>query len=275
MIKILDGYHTVDGAGVRLFRVFSNETSKLTDPFLLLDRFGSNDPKDYIKGFPFHPHRGIETVTYMFKGDVEHQDNIGNKGIIGPGDIQWMSAGSGIIHQEMPKGLHGMDGFQLWVNMPSKEKMTAPKYRGIEENQFQSIKKNGIEIKVIAGEYDDIKGPVKDLIIDVIYLDVTLGKGKSFDYIPKDDYTTFCYVVEGSGNFLSKKITQNQLILFRDIDGLHVNADEKLRFLLASGKPLREAIAWGGPIVMNTEKELQQAFFELENGTFIKHPKIE
>ena len=157
MIKILSGQYVVDGAGVKIFRVFSHDTVELTDPFLLLDHFGSDDPKDYIKGFPWHPHRGIETVTYMNKGEVEHQDNIGHKGVIGPGDVQWMSAGSGIVHQEMPQGLHGMDGFQLWVNMPSLKKMIDPEYRGIEKKEIKILKKDGVEIKIISGEYNTIR----------------------------------------------------------------------------------------------------------------------
>jgi len=184
-----------------------------------------------------------------------------------------MSAGSGIIHQEMPKGSDGMYGFQLWINMPSNKKMIAPKYRGIEHDKIQTIKKDGVEVKVISGEYGDIKGPVLDLIVDVIYLDVTLDKNKNFDYTPKDNYTTFCYVMKGKGKFLSEEVDSSQLILFRDINKLSVLSYNKLRFLLVSGKLLREKIAWGGPIVMNTEEELKRAFEELSNGTFIKSQK--
>jgi redox-sensitive bicupin YhaK (pirin superfamily) len=274
MMKILKGHWTKDGAGVKIFRIFSNETVELTDPFLLLDHFGSDNIEDYIKGFPWHPHRGIETVTYLMKGEVEHQDNIGNKGVIGPGDIQWMSAGSGIIHQEMPQGKDGMNGFQLWVNMPAKKKMSAPKYRGIEAGEIESLKKEGAEIKVIAGEYEGIKGKVTDLIIDVAYLDVTLDNNKSFSYIPKENYTTLCCVVSGKGNFSSKDVMQNEIVLFSDVNKIDVKSDvksdNKLRFLLISAKPLKERIAWGGPIVMNSEEELELAFQELQEGTFIK-----
>jgi len=273
MIKILDGQYVMDGAGVKIFRVFSNDTVELTDPFLLLDHFGSDNPKDYIKGFPWHPHRGIETVTYMNKGDVEHQDNIGHKGVIGPGDVQWMSAGSGIIHQEMPQGLHGMDGFQLWVNMPSKKKMIDPEYRGIEHDEIKIVKKDGVEVKIIAGEYDKVKGPVHHLIIDVNYLDIILDSNKTFMYTSKKGYTTICYLVEGSGTFVSEKASTNQLVIFRDINNILIKSEDKLRILLISGKPLKEEIAWGGPIVMNTEDELQKAFTELNNGTFIKTRK--
>jgi quercetin 2,3-dioxygenase len=273
MFKILNGHHTIDGAGVKLFRVFANETAELTDPFLLLDNFGSSNPDDYILGFPWHPHRGIETVTYVLKGEVEHGDNMGNGGVIGPGDIQWMSAGSGIIHQEMPKGLNGMSGFQLWVNMPAKKKMISPKYRGIKNNEIKIVKKEGLEVKVIAGEYEGTKGPVTDLIIDVTYLDITLDKNQQFNFAPKKDYTAIFYVVEGNGTFSTVKVNKNQLILFRDVDNIVISSDVKLRFILVSGKPLKEKIAWGGPIVMNTEEELQQAFKELKDGTFIKSVK--
>jgi len=276
MIKIINGHYVVDGAGVKIYRVFSNETVKLTDPFLLLDYFGSDNSEDYISGFPWHPHRGIETVTYMLKGDVEHQDNIGHKGVISAGDVQWMSSGSGIIHQEMPQGKNGMFGFQLWVNMPSDKKMITPKYRGIEKNEIKIVKKDGVEVKVISGEYSNIKGPVIDLIIDIIYLDVKLDKNKVFNYTPKKDYTTLCYIIKGKGYFLSEKsqeVNQNQLILYKDVDKLSIKSDSNLRFLLISGKPLREEIAWGGPIVMNTQQELQQAFRELRDNTFIKDVK--
>jgi quercetin 2,3-dioxygenase len=269
MIKVLKGYNTMDGAGVRLFRVFSNETVNLTDPFLLLDHFGSDDPKDYIKGFPWHPHRGIETVTYLLKGEVEHQDSLGNKGTIKPGDVQWMSAGSGIIHQEMPRGASGMEGFQLWVNMPSAKKMTAPKYRGIEKKEIPTIRKDGAEIKVIAGEYNDVRGPAAELVIDILYLDITL-KAKTFCYTPKKGFTTLCYVVRGKGRFLDKDAMQHQLALFTDTGEVTIKPEGEMRFLLISGKPIKESITWGGSIVMNTQAELEHAFRELDDGTFIK-----
>jgi len=276
MIKILEGHNTMDGAGVKLFRVFANDTVELTDPFLLLDHFGSENPSEYIKGFPWHPHRGIETVTYMLKGDVEHQDNLGHKGVIGPGDVQWMSAGSGIIHQEMPQGLHGMEGFQLWVNMPAKKKMINPEYRGIIKKEIKIVKNNDVEVKVISGTYENVKGPVHNLVIDVAYLDVTLDKNKIFTYAPKKDYTTLCYVISGKGKFLSEKVSTNQLVLFKEVDKISVQSEDNsnnLRFLLISGKPLREKIAWGGPIVMNTQDELEEAFKELRDNTFIKSRK--
>lgn len=268
---ILEGQSTYDGAGVKLFRVFSHDTVGSTDPFLLLDHFGSEDVKDYIKGFPWHPHRGIETVTYMLDGLVEHEDNIHNKGVIGPGDVQWMSAGSGIIHQEMPKGPGLMQGLQLWVNMPRRRKMSRPQYRGITADMMPMIEKEGLKIKIISGRYDDKTGPVKDLIIDVDYLDVALDKGKGFDYSVKKGYTSFCYVFEGKGIFQDSTLEKGQLLLVKDGTTISVTAKSRLRFILASGKPLKEPIAWGGPIVMNTQEELITAFKEIDNGTFIKN----
>ena len=268
---ILTGHSTIDGAGVKLFRVFANDNTKLTDPFLLLDNFGSDRTEDYIRGFPWHPHRGIETVTYMLEGKVEHEDSIGNKGVINSSDIQWMTAGSGILHQEMPKAQKGMmQGMQLWVNLPSENKMMAPRYRGITSQEIPVIKTDGIEIKIISGSYVNKKGPVKDLIVDVDYFDVLMDKGKEITYDIKKDYTTFCYLIEGKGDFEGSIVEKKQLILFKDTANLAVKAKENLRFILVSGMPINEPIAWGGPIVMNTQEELRIAFNELDQGTFIK-----
>lgn len=268
---ILNGYSTIDGAGVKLYRVFANNSTQLTDPFLLLDNFGSDNPADYIKGFPWHPHRGIETVTYMIEGEVEHGDSIGNKGIIKSGDVQWMTAGSGIIHQEMPKsGKWRLQGTQLWVNLPSANKMMPPRYRGIINNDIPIIKKNGLEIKIIAGTYEDKTGPVKDLVVDIEYFDITLNKDNKINHKIKKGYTTFFYLIDGKGDFEGTVLEKKQLIIFKDASIININAKEKLRFLLASGKPLNEPIAWGGPIVMNTSKELELAYKELEENTFIK-----
>jgi hypothetical protein len=282
MEKILKGHSTIDGAGVKLYRVFANDTVELTDPFLLLDHFGSDNPNDYIKGFPWHPHRGIETVTYMLDGEVEHEDSLGNKGVIGQGDIQWMSAGSGIIHQEMPKASGLMQGFQLWVNMPKSKKMIQPEYRGITKDMIPIIKKDGHIIKIISGKYANKTGPVKDLVIDVDYLDVQLEKEKTFNYDIKKGYTTFCYVFEGSGIFQHSgklELSKGQLILIKDDkstglekskNSLEIKAKTALKFILVSGNPLNEPIAWGGPIVMNTHAELETAFKEIRQGTFVK-----
>lgn len=268
---ILTGHSTIDGAGVKLFRVFANDTTRLTDPFLLLDNFGSDRPEDYIRGFPWHPHRGIETVTYMLNGKVEHGDSIGNKGVIDSGDIQWMTAGSGILHQEMPQAQKDMlQGMQLWVNLPSENKMMEPRYRGITREEVPVIKKDGSEIRIISGSFADKKGPVKDLVVDVDYFDVFMDKGKEITFDLKKDYTTFCYLIEGKGDFEGSIVEKKQLILFKETTSLAVKATESLRFILVSGMPINEPIAWGGPIVMNTQEELRIAFDELDRGTFIK-----
>ena len=275
MEKILERQLTFEGAGVKLKRVLGNDKDSTLDPFLLLDHFGSDDPKDYIKGFPWHPHRGIETVTYMWTGEVEHGDSIGNKGIIKSGDVQWMTAGSGIIHQEMPQKYDGlMQGFQLWVNLPAKKKMMDPKYRGIESEQIPMVQKNGVKIKVIAGRVDGAEGPVRDLAIAVEYFDVELAPGKAFDHPVSKSSTVFAYVVNGAIEVLDKTTMQGQCAVFGKGD--LVKLDSKLggRFLFASGAPLREPVAWRGPIVMNTQEELDKAFEELDMGTFIKTKQL-
>lgn len=268
---ILSGHYTVDGAGVKLFRVFANETTKLTDPFLLLDNFGSDRSEDYIRGFPWHPHRGIETVTYMIEGEVEHGDSIGNTGVIGSGDIQWMTAGGGIIHQEMPRTYDGtMRGTQLWVNLPAAVKMMAPRYRGITSGEVPVVRKDGVEVKVIAGTYGGKTGPVRDIVVDVEYFDVSLAKGRTISYPIKQGYTTFCYLLEGKADIEGSVVEKRQIVVVRDAAELAAKARENVRFMLASGQPLNEPVAWGGPIVMNTPEELERAFRELDEGTFIK-----
>jgi redox-sensitive bicupin YhaK (pirin superfamily) len=252
-------------------RIFAHDHTKLTDPFLLLDHFGSNNPDDYIKGFPWHPHRGIETVTYMLGGTVEHGDNLGNTGTIGPGDIQWMTAGGGVIHQEMPKPTKGMmHGLQLWVNLPAKDKMMAPRYRGILENEVPVIKIPNGEVRVIAGVYENVKGPVQELVVDIEYLDVRLKKGTVLSHAAKKGYTSFCYLIEGTGEFDDTKLEKAQLILFTEAGIIAVKATEDTHYIFVSGKQLNEPIAWGGPIVMNTREELEIAFREVDEGTFIK-----
>lgn len=271
---ILQGQTTYDGAGVKLRRIFAHDHVQLTDPFLLLDHFGSDNPDDYIKGFPWHPHRGIETVTYMLGGTVEHGDNIGNSGKIGPGDIQWMTAGGGVIHQEMPQRSPGMmHGLQLWVNLPRKSKMIPPRYRGILENDVPVVRIPQGEVRVIAGAYHDAKGPVKELIIDVTYLDVRLKEGMSLTHEAAKGCTSFFYLIEGAGEFDGVNLAQGQLILFSEAGGITAKALEAMRYIFVSGRPLREPIAWGGPIVMNTQEELQTAFRELDEGTFIRKNK--
>lgn len=272
--KILERKLTLEGAGVKLKRVLGNDKNSTLDPFLLLDHFGSDDPKDYIKGFPWHPHRGMETVTYMWTGEVEHGDSIGNKGVIKSGDVQWMTAGSGIIHQEMPKKYDGlMQGFQLWVNLPAKKKMMDPKYRGIESEQIPMVQKNGVKIKVIAGRVDGAEGPVRDLAIAVEYFDVELAPGKAFDHPVSKNSTVFAYVVNGAIEVLDKTAMQGQCAVFGKGDLVRLDSKLGGRFLFAVGAPLREPVAWRGPIVMNTQEELDKAFEELDMGTFIKTKK--
>jgi redox-sensitive bicupin YhaK (pirin superfamily) len=269
--QILQSKPTLEGAGVRLERVFGYHEVPLFDPFLLLDHFGSENPEDYIKGFPWHPHRGIETVTYMLNGEVEHGDSIGNSGAIRSGDIQWMTAGSGIIHQEMPKESEGlMEGFQLWVNLPEEKKMIIPRYRGITNDQIPSLEKEGARIKIIAGRIDDVEGPIQDLAVTVEYFDVKLEAGKTFEYTTKKDHKVFTYVIEGSGYSDDAFVESHQCALFSEGDNIKIRTKDGLRFLFVTGKPLNEPVAWGGPIVMNTKEELAEAFKELERGTFIK-----
>ena len=268
---IMEGQSTYDGAGVKLTRVFAHDHTKLTDPFLLLDHFGSDNPDDYIKGFPWHPHRGIETVTYMLGGTVDHGDNIGNSGTIGPGDIQWMTAGGGVIHQEMPQPTKGMmHGLQLWVNLPAEKKMMEPRYRGILENEVPIVKIPGGEVRVIAGTYNNVTGPVHELIVDVEYLDVRLKKGKTISHAVKKGYSSFCYIISGTGEFDEAQLRQAQLVLFAEAGNIAVKATEDIHYVFVTGKQLKEPIAWGGPIVMNTQEELDLAFQELDEGTFIK-----
>jgi hypothetical protein len=265
---------TIEGAGVRLMRVFGNHQVPTFDPFLLLDHFGSDDPKDYLKGFPWHPHRGIETVTYMWEGEVEHGDSIGNSGVIRSGDVQWMTAGSGIIHQEMPRKYDGlMRGFQLWVNLPAKKKKTTPKYRGIEKEEIPTVEKDGQKIKVLAGKVGGTVGPVRDLAVEIEYLDVELGAGKTFEHEAPKNHKVFAYVVTGSISVLGKAVMPGYCALFGEGDMVRIGTEKGARFLFVTGEPLGEPVAWGGPIVMNTQEELARAFEELDEGTFIKAGK--
>jgi redox-sensitive bicupin YhaK (pirin superfamily) len=266
--QILKSKPTIEGAGVRLQRVFGYNEVPVFDPFLLLDDFHSNNPEDYIAGFPWHPHRGIETVTYMIHCVVEHGDSIGNKGIIDSGDLQWMTAGNGIIHQEMPQEYKGlMQGFQLWVNLPSPNKMMNPRYRGIIKEQIPEISiSDGLRIKVIAGSLNGAQGPVQDLVVDVEYLDVMMSPNTKFNHSIKKGSTVFVYIFEGEGIFDFKEdaiIESEYLILFKDGEKIEIKtADQNLRFLMISGKPIGEPVAWNGPIVMNTQEELEKAFEE-------------
>ncbi len=268
---------TIEGAGVHLKRAFGNNDVPLLDPFLLLDDFHSDNPEDYIQGFPWHPHRGIETITYVLHGDVEHGDSMGNKGDISSGDVQWMTAGSGVIHQEMPKGTDEglMWGFQLWANLPASQKMIDPKYRDVKQDTIpEVVLDSGVKVKIIAGVVNGTKGPVQDIVIDPEYLDVTVPADISFLHNTKKGHTVFAYIVDGSGHFDHQKdkvLAQENLVMYDDGDSVHItSSDGPVRFLLISGKPLKEPVAWYGPIVMNTQEELDKAFEEYRNGTFIK-----
>lgn len=272
---LLKAKPVMEGAGVHLKRVFGfSEVPKL-DPFLMLDDFRSDVPAHFLKGFPWHPHRGIETITYVLKGDVEHGDSLGNTGMISSGDVQWMTAGSGIIHQEMPKGdaKGAMYGFQLWANLPATQKMMPPRYRGITADQIPQVElENGVRVKVIAGTLGGAKGPMDNIIIDPEYLDCTVPAGETFHHEPDPAYTAFIYVIGGQGETDRTSIDNGTLVIFDRGGRLSVRAvSTPLRFLLLTGKPLNEPVAWGGPIVMNTQAELDQAFREYREGTFIKN----
>ncbi len=286
------GHETSDGAGVKLRRMFGGpSTTTLTDPFLLLDHFGSANRSDYIAGFPWHPHRGIETVTYLADGKVVHEDSTGNKGVIYPGDIQWMTAGSGIYHQEMPQPLEPTDkeallrssgvkdnvaGFQLWINLPASSKMKQPVYRGIKGSSVDEVSTgSGASVKVVAGNFMDASGKLDyPSAVDPMYLEVRMEKHSSIEIPIKSGYTSIIYAFSGSGTILGpgRSVEAGRLIIFSgegDKVGVSTN-DSGFRFLLLSGKPLKESIQWYGPIVMNTEEQIEQAFRELRNGTFIK-----
>ncbi len=277
IVRVSVSQPTIEGAGVHLKRVFGNYDLNQLDPFLLLDDFHSNDPKDYIAGFPWHPHRGIETITYMLYGTMEHGDSLGDGGVIHAGDCQWMTAGSGIIHQEMPKGNGLLWGFQLWANLPASHKMMDPRYREIKKEQIPQVTlQKGVSAKIISGTINGVKGPVQDIITDPEYLDISISPNTLFTQPVKKGHTVFAYVIEGEGSFedKGKLIGAEHLIIFGDGDRINISSVKNpVRFLLISGKPLKETVAWYGPIVMNTKKELRLAFEEYQNGTFIKYRK--
>jgi len=293
--KVWKSIPTIEGAGVRLKRVFGFREVPQLDPFLLLDCFHSDHRDDYVKGFPWHPHRGMETITYVLDGDVEHEDSLGNHGVIRPGDVQWMTAGSGIIHQEMPQGSPKgrMWGFQLWANLPRRDKMMDPRYREVTAGQIPAVKTaEGATVRIICGKVGDVQGPVREIVTDPEYLDVSLPAGKTFTRSVKPGYTVFAYVVEGEAHFdpgenpfdreaigenyfdmqPSCVCKEGDIALYGTAgDTVLVTTEKKpVRFLLISGKPLKEPVAWYGPIVMNTKEELQIAFQEFQQGTFIK-----
>lgn len=276
------GGAAIDGAGVHLQRVLGLRTTHLFDPFLMLDGFDSRDPRDYIKGFPWHPHRGIETITYLVSGEMEHGDSLGNKGLIGAEGAQWMTAGSGIIHQEMPKASERMLGLQLWVNLPQKDKMAKPAYRDIRPENTPVVEEEGARVRILAGEYNGTKGGSKGEYVQVTYLDVALEPNREFVYSgAANDLTAFIYLLDGTlapDSELKSFEHKGCAILFKasnenadETEEIRVKAGpEGARFVILAGKPLHEPIAWGGPIVMNTREELNLAFRELDNDTFIK-----
>ena len=293
--SIVSSKPTIEGAGVHLRRAFGFGDTTEFDPFLLLDDFRNDRPDEYRAGFPWHPHRGIETITYVLAGNVEHGDSLGNRGNLGSGDVQWMTAGRGILHQEMPQGdQHGrMHGFQLWANLPSSLKMTAPRYQDIKVGEIPEVfDDDGTRVRIVCGDFRGKRGPVEGVAADPRYLDVTVLPGKRKTLPVELERHSFAYVFEGSGDFraasqpfgvltektdganefLVREQTGNRsLVLFDSGDEVTVQAgDEGIRFLLVSGKPIKEPVAWYGPIVMNTQAELQQAFTELRSGTFIR-----
>jgi quercetin 2,3-dioxygenase len=277
---LYDASPTIEGAGVHLRRVFGQPEVPHFDPFLMLDDFRADDPAAFRAGFPWHPHRGIETVTYVLRGDVEHSDSMGNAGVISAGCCQWMTAGSGIIHEEMPKGdAEGrLEGFQLWVNLPSGHKMRDPRYRGIEADEVPVVlAPHGAVVRVIAGEVGGVRGPVQGIVVEPEYLDVSLPASGEFIHAVKRGHTVFAYVIGGVALFDvpggdTVHAGDGTAVLFGDGDEVAVRtADGEARFLLISGRPLGEPVVWRGPIVMNTDEELRQAFRDYENDTFIRY----
>ena len=273
VMRVIEPQYVIEGAGVRLRRSIATRQLDYLDPFLLFDHFGSHDPGDYLAGFPMHPHRGIETVTYMLAGIVRHTDSMGNSGEITAGDMQWMTAGGGIMHEEMPRGVDDhMEGFQLWVNLPAKLKMGKPRYQEIKAADIPTASpETGIEVKVIAGEFAGVHGPVTEIAADPTYLDVKLAAGVRFTETIPAGHTALAYLFEGNGDFAGKTLEATRLVIFGDGNQVEVTAGKQgARFLLVSGKPLGEPIARYGPFVMNTEEEIRQALQDLRDGTFIQ-----
>lgn len=281
VVKTLHGHPTVDGAGVHLRRVFGFQEIPALDPFLLLDDFRSDRPEHYLPGFPWHPHRGIETITYLFEGSVEHGDSLGNRGVIGPGDVQWMTAGNGVIHQEMPKGDERgrMGGLQLWTNLPARYKRMAPRYQGFGAADIPLARlQGGGHVRVVSGLFEGVQGAVREVVAHPVYLDVELPPGAKFRFPTDSGHTILAYVVDGKGDFgegtRGHGLVDGTLAVLGEGDYFTAVASEKgVRFIFLSGKPLKESVAWGGPIVMNTQEELREAFEQLEKGTFLDPPR--
>ena len=273
VVNVIEPIYVLEGAGVKLRRSIGTRTLDYVDPFLLFDHFGSDDPKDYLRGFPMHPHRGIETVTYMLAGKVRHADSLGNEGEITAGDVQWMTSGRGIMHEEMPEGIgNHMEGFQLWVNLPAKLKMSPPRYQEILAAKIPWVcPKKGIAIRLIAGSFGDTRGPVTEIAADPVYMDVAVDAGALFDHQIESDHTALAYVFKGGGDFCGTAVEATKLVVFGEGDKLEISGGlTGTRFLLISGKPLGEPIARYGPFVMNTPEEIEQALRDIRNGTFVK-----
>lgn len=277
--RVIQPEATSDGAGVKLKRSIASRALDYLDPFLLFDHFGSENSADYIAGFPMHPHRGIETVTYMLAGAVKHRDSSGNSGIIRAGDVQWMTAGGRIMHEEMPQLKGGrLDGFQLWVNLPARLKMTKPRYQEIVAGDIPEVEReDGVRIRVIAGMVGEVRGSVKEIAADPTYLDISVPADTSLTHPIPAGHAAFAYVFAGEGFFGisseedGKQVGAPHLVVFDDGDEVRISALENgLRFLLISGRPLNEPIARYGPFVMNTEEEIEQALLDLRRGTFVK-----
>jgi redox-sensitive bicupin YhaK (pirin superfamily) len=273
VIDLIEPIYVLEGAGVRLRRSMATRRLDYLDPFLLFDHFGSDDPEDYLAGFPMHPHRGIETVTYMLAGRVHHADSLGNSGDITAGDVQWMTSGRGIMHEEMPQPVDGkMEGFQLWVNLPARLKMSPPRYQEILAAHIPVIEREGgVRIRLVAGQVGETRGPVTEIAADPAYLDVTLLPGGRLEHPIPRGHTAFAYVFEGQGDFAGSEITATHLVIFGDGDLVRISAGSAgVRFLLVSGLPLGEPIARYGPFVMNTRQEIEQALRDLREGTFVQ-----
>ena len=274
---IIEPQSVIEGADVLLRRSISPRVSNAYDPFLLFDHFAFNNPLEGpIRGFPMHPHRGIETVTYILDGSVNHRDSLGNTGVIGPGDVQWMTSGRGILHEELPRrGDSGnIYGFQLWVNLPAAQKMSEPRYRGVTSSTIPFIEKDGATIRLVAGELDGIRGPVTEIAASPLYMDVKLAPASRFIYPVPSGHTVLAYVFEGVGEFANEVVESVSMVVFND-DGDHIEiksdaAGRGVQFMLIAGAPFKEPIVPYGPFVMNTVEEIKKTITELQNGTFIK-----
>lgn len=267
---------TTDGAGVPLFRVFGYHEVPVFDPFLMLDYFRTPDSSLAAAGFPWHPHRGIETISYMLTGAIEHEDSMGNKGIIDSGDVQWMTAGSGLIHQEMPQVQPGgLEGFQFWLNLPAREKMIEPSYREIKGHHIKTHQSEGTEVKLISGQYRGLTGPIDKQNLGVSLMDIRLKKDTSFSYFTEENKNVFVFIYKGEGCFDESEtiVSEKTAITFENGTEISVEAQTDLQFILGVGIPIGETVAWHGPIVMNTQEQLTEAFQELEEGTFIKEKR--